>query len=72
VGGPVGMASSRAGVSVGSGADATEAGDSRVVRSCGNRGWGGADKWAGPEGGAQRHRERRRRGSVTGGTTGFK
>jgi hypothetical protein len=70
-GGPVGMACSRAGVSAGSGADAMEAGDSRAVRSCGSKGWGGANKWTSSEGGAQRHRERRKRGRVTGGTARF-
>jgi hypothetical protein len=70
-GGPIGVACSQAGVPAGSGADAMEAGDSRVARSCGSRGGGGTDKWAGPEGGAQWQRERRKRGRVTGGTAGF-
>jgi hypothetical protein len=59
-------------VEAGSGANVMEAGNSRAACSCRSRGWGGTDKWAGPEGGAQQHRERRRRGRVTGGTTGFK
>jgi hypothetical protein len=71
-GGPIGVARSRAGVLAGSGTDATEAGDSQAARSCGSRGWGGTNKWASPKGGAQRHRERRKRGRVTGGTAGFK
>jgi hypothetical protein len=43
-----------------------------AARSWGSRGGGGADKWASPEGGSQRQRERRKRGTVTGGTAGFK
>jgi hypothetical protein len=31
---------------VGSGEDATEAGNSQAARSCGSRGWGGIDNWA--------------------------
>jgi hypothetical protein len=43
----VGVACSRTGVPAGSGADAMEAGDSRAVRSCRSRGWGGC-KHLGP------------------------
>jgi hypothetical protein len=65
------VARSREGVPAGSGADTMEAGGSRATRSCGSRGGGSADKWAGPEGGAQWPRERRKRGRVTGGSARF-
>jgi hypothetical protein len=64
-GGPVGVARSQAGVPVGNDADATEAGDSQVERSCESRGEGGTNKWASPKGGAQPQREKKgERGQV--------
>jgi hypothetical protein len=70
-GGLVGVARSREGVPASSGTDMTEAGGSRAGRSCGSRGEGGTDKWAGPEGGAQPEREREKKGERGTGGPGF-
>jgi hypothetical protein len=56
------VARSREGVLASSSTDMMEAGDSQAGRSCGSRGEGGTDKWAGPEGGAQPQREREKKG----------